>query len=200
VAGQFVDPAVSRAKFSRELREYRALAAEYRGRGWFLLEASWPTVLVLLAAPQIRPPALVAAVRFDYTNYDSAPPSVQLLNPFTLEPYRQHELPTQMPRAVGVAPQVQGLPPGMVVGQMQQPLLIAHGPNDIPFLCIAGVREYHEHPAHTGDAWELHRADGAGRLVRILEIISKYGVQPINGYAVQLLPQVAGFSFGAAPE
>ena len=89
-----MDPAVSRAKFSRELREYRALAAEYRGRGWFLLEASWPTVVVLLGAPQIRPPALVAAVRFDYTNYDSAPPSVQLLNPFTFEPYRQHELPT----------------------------------------------------------------------------------------------------------
>ena len=80
-----------------------------------------------------------------------------------------------------------------------QPYLQAHSPDDIPFLCIAGVREYHEHPAHSGDAWELHRADGAGRLVRLLEIIHRYGVVPIAGYGVQLVPQV-GLNYGPPPE
>jgi hypothetical protein len=200
VPAQFVDPDVSRTKFNRELREYRALEDQYRARGWFLLDAKWPRVLVVMAAPQTRPPSIVAAVRFDYTNYDAMPPSVQIVNPFTLEPYRQRDLPTQMMRAVGPAPQVQGLPPGVVMAPMQQPLLVAHGPDEVPFLCIAGVREYHEHPAHSGDAWELHRADGAGRLVRILEVVSKYAVQPINGFSVQLIPQTIGFSFGEIPQ
>ena len=68
-----------------------------------------------------------------------------------------------------------------------------YGPDDIPFLCIAGVREYHDHPGHSGDAWELHRRSGAGRFVRLLETITKYGVQPITEYHVSLVPQVSGF-------
>ncbi len=80
----------------------------------------------------------------------------------------------------------------MLQGQMEQ-LMQGYGPDDIPFLCIAGVREYHEHPAHTGDSWQLHRAQGAGRLVRLLDVISRYGVQSIAGYAVSLVTQVSGF-------
>ncbi len=28
-----------------------------------------------------------------------------------------------------------------------------------PFLCVRGIREYHEHPQHTGDDWMLYRGD-----------------------------------------
>lgn len=173
----------------------------YRKRGWFLLKARFPDVLVLLTAPHVSPPAIVTGVTFDYTNYDAAPPSVRLVDPFTLTPYRQRDLPLerQLLRTVGNGPQeVAGLPPGVVLHQ-RQPLLVAHGPDDIPFLCIAGTREYHEHPAHSGDAWELHRQAGAGRLVRILDVIHTYGVAPINGYAITLTPQITGFSLGEVP-
>ena len=37
--GQYVDPAVSRAKFEREIAEYRSFEADYRARGWFLVKA-----------------------------------------------------------------------------------------------------------------------------------------------------------------
>lgn len=198
---QYVDPAISRAKFARELREFRAMEDTYRKRGWFLVKARFPDVLVVLTAPQVTPPAVVTGVTLDYTNYDAAPPSVRLVDPFTLTPYRQRDLPLerQLLRAVGNGAQaVPGLPPGMVI-QQRQPLLVAHGPDDIPFLCIAGTREYHQHPAHSGDAWELHRQAGAGRLVRILEVIHTYGVAPINGFAVTLVPQVTGFSLGEVP-
>jgi hypothetical protein len=73
-------------------------------------------------------------------------------------------------------------------------------PEDIPFLCIAGVREYHEHPAHSGDAWELHRQAGAGRLVRLLEVIDTYGVRPISAYNIELVPRVSGFVQNQVPE
>jgi hypothetical protein len=162
-----------------------------------LLRVEYPEILVALAAPQLTPPAVVTGVRFDYSNYDVRPPSVRLVNPFTNEPYKAKELPTILKRAVeGGAPAIPGLmiPLGAQARLVtQQPLMQSYGPDDIPFLCIAGVREYHDHPGHSGDAWELHRKSGAGRLVRLLELITKYGVQPISDYQVALVPQVAGF-------
>lgn len=194
---QFVDPVVSRSKFEREVAEYRGLEADYRQRGWMLLRAEYPEILIALAAPQLTPPAVITGVRFDYSNYDVRPPSVRLVNPFTSEPYKTKELPTVLKRSVETgAPPIPGLmlPPGAQARFVaQQPLMQSYGPEDMPFLCIGGVREYHDHPGHSGDAWELHRKSGAGRLVRLLEVITKYGVQPISDYQVTLVPQVVGF-------
>jgi Predicted metal binding domain len=198
VAAQFAEPAVSLAKFEQEIADFQSLADEYRRNGWFLLDASFPQVLVAFAAPQLNPPAIVCGALVDYSNYDAEPPSVHLVNPFTREPYLAKELPTSLNRAVPA--QSMNLPgvPGEFQLQGAQPLMQAYGPDSIPFLCIAGVREYHQHPAHSGDAWELHRSAGAGRLVRLLEVIHTYGVKPLTGYSVNLVPQV-GLEFGEPP-
>lgn len=201
---QSVDPEVSRAKFNREIEDFRGLAPQYGARGWFLVEAQFPHVFVCLAAPQLRPSPLVTGVTFDYTDYDLQPPSVRLVNPFTREPWKGDELPTTLRRRTQGGPMVIAglqLPPGAAMPQIiqEQPLMQAY-PDGIPFLCIAGVREYHEHPAHSGDLWELHRPAGAGRLVRILEVIDTYGIRPMNGYNVALSPQITGFTQGDPPE
>ena len=185
---QFTDPSVSLAKVNAELSDYRALEGQFRERGWFLVESTFPRVVVLMTAPHLRPPSLVCGVALDYTNYDARPPSVRLVNPFTGEPYLAKDLPTSLPRVTQPAQGVPGAPPGMLIQQVQ-PLMQAASPDEIPFLCLAGVREYHDHPAHTGDAWELHRVTGAGRLVRILEIIWRYGVQPVS-YNVNMVAQI----------
>ena len=198
---QYADPTVSRAKFDREIAEFRSLERDHRARGWLLTHAEFPSVFVVLASPKCTPSAIVTGVSFDYTNYDAAPPSVQLVDPFTGKPYKFSELPTPVMRGL---PDQQIKLPGMADGapqmlvQTQQPLMQALSADDVPFLCLAGVREYHEHPAHTGDAWELHRSSGAGRLVRLLEVIARYGVEPINGFGVQLAPKVV-FAFGPPP-
>jgi hypothetical protein len=142
----------------------------------------------------------VTGVAFDFTNYDFEPPSVHLVNPFTAIPYRFGELPTALHQG---APAMDVPLPGMPAGAQLslspvQPLMQATSPNEVPFLCIPGVKEYHEHPGHTGNAWELHRAGGAGRMLRILDVIHKYGVQPITGFSVSLIPQV-GLQFGPPP-
>lgn len=203
VAAQFVDPGISRAKYERETAEFRALAHEYARRGWFLVGAEFPRATVLLTAPQVRPPAVVAAVAFDYTNYDAEPPSVRLVDPFTGEAIKAKDLPPHLQLNRGEQPldlALPGMPQGarFQVGSVQ-PLMQAHNPEDVPFLCLAGVREYHEHPGHSGDTWELHRRSGAGRLVRLLEIIDKYGVRPINGYGVNLVPHIT-FQLGEPPQ
>lgn len=202
-SAQFVDPEVSRAKFEREITEYRKFETDYRQRGWLLVKAEFPSVLVVLAAPQLTPPAIVTGVAFDYANYDAWPPSVRLVDPFTADPYPAKQLPTHLKRAVDAGtPPIPGLqlPLGAQARLVaQQPLMQWYSPDDIPFLCIAGVREYHNHPGHSGDAWELHRCAGAGRLVRLLDTITKYGVEPISEYRVSLVPQISGFVQSEVP-
>lgn len=202
---QFVDPLVSKEKFDREIAEYRTNEREYRRRGWMLLEGSFPKVLVAMAAPQLSPPAIVTGVLLDYTNYDAEPPSVRLVDPFTEEAFPPDALPTVLKRGIetpsgdGVVPPGLQLPPGAQIRVVQEQPLMQWYENDIPFLCVAGVLEYHNHPAHSGDSWELHRAAGAGRLVRLLDIIDKYGVKPITEYGIQLVPQISGFRQGQPP-
>ena len=199
---QFTDPAVSRKKFNREITEFRSLRDQYSQQGWFLAHAKYPHALVILASPKTKPIMVFSGVFFDYTNYDAVPPSVRLVHPMTGKPYKSFELPSQLPRAlpsqqINLFGATEGVP--QLEFQQQQPLMQAYDPNDIPFLCLAGVREYHEHPAHSGDHWELHRPSGAGRLIRLIEIISKYGLETITGLNVQMIPNIV-FGFGAPPE
>ena len=199
---QFADPAVSRKKFDREIAEFRAQADVYRRRGWYLEHARFPNVVVILATAKTQPVMILCGVSFDYSNYDAVPPSVRLVHPLTCEPYKRSELPTQLMRRLPATDSptvVQGEVQVQLQMQLQQPLLQAQDPDEIPFLCIAGVREYHDHPAHTGDDWGLHRPSGAGRLIRLVEIISKYSLETIDGFSVQMIPKIH-FNFGVPPE
>lgn len=183
------DPAVSRAKFNREVARYRELEEEHTHRGWFLIKAEYPEVFVVFGAPQLRPPALVFGVLIDFTDYDLWPPSVKLVDPFTREPYSDKDLPRRLFRQPA-APDVPG--DQALAGQsplvQPQDLMVAHDPEDVPFLCLPGVREYHEHPAHSGDPWLLHKDTGEGTLYFLLEKIYTYGVQPIATYNVVMQP------------
>ena len=186
--GQYVDPAVSRAKFDREITNYLSFEVDYRARGWFLVKADWPVAIVVLASNKTSPPAIVTAAQFDYTNYDAEPPSVRLIDPFSGRLLPIKDLPTRLPRTI---PGPELNIPGGHKGRLNtvQNLMQVHEP-DLPFLCVPGVKEYHDHPGHSGDPWELHRAAGEGRLVHLLGVISKYGLDPVTGLNVNLVPQV----------
>jgi hypothetical protein len=197
---QFVDETVSRRKFDREVAEYREHEATYRRRGWLLVRAEYPEVIVALAATRLRPAPIVTGVLIDYTNYDAEPPSFRMVDPFTSEPYKASELPTVLRRMGGAGQQI-ALPGGQGMIQIgnEQQLMVAHHPDDVPFLCLAGVREYHAHPAHSGDRWELHRPHGAGRIVNLLQTVDAYGLQPITDFQIQQRMEVVGFLQGPPP-
>lgn len=199
-----VDSSVTQTKFERELATYHKLDEEHLRRGWLLLKAEFPEVFVVFATPQTQPPAVVFGVLLDFSNYDLWPPSVRLVNPFTRVPYTFNDLPMKLVRRTVVNGPAQlavpGLPPGAIPQFVQDvPLMQAHHPDDIPFLCLPGVREYHEHPAHTGDSWLLHRDRGEGTLYFLLEKIYQYGVQPISALQVRMVPQI-GFAQQDVPE
>ena len=191
-----VDPAVSQAKFERELQQYRELEQDHRRRGWWLLDAEFPEVFVVFATPQLKPPAVVFGVLLDFTNYDLWAPSVRLVDPFSREPYRARELPAVLKRRLPTpsSPELAALGLAPI---HEQPMMQWHDPDAIPFLCLPGVREYHEHPGHTGDAWLLHRGTGEGTLYFLLNQLNRYGVEPLSGYQLGL--QVAGFRQQEAP-
>ena len=192
---QHTDPSVSRTKFNREIDEYRAQETDYRSRGWFLIKADWPTAEIVLISPKTAPPAVVLSVRFDYTNYDVEPPSVRFINPFTGQLLLSRELPVQLLRTVVPDPKI----PTPTPGPQLQPLMQAHSLDEVPFFCIPGVKEYHDHPGHSGDPWEMHRSNGEGRLVHLLGAISKYGLEPVVGFGINMSPQVV-LQFSEPPQ
>lgn len=168
-----VDPEVTRVKLKRELELWLENEGTYRRRGWILLgrrelevDIGFLGRLPLGAQPI---PAMTACVRLDFTNYDVWPPSVEFINPFTGE---------------YAPPPVQALvdsdegPRNLVVE--------SHPETNRPFFCVPGVRQYHDHPQHSGDSWLLHRSTGDGRLATICDRIWRAMARNLVGIHLEL--------------
>jgi hypothetical protein len=165
-----VDPQVSRAKFERELANFRRMEAMHLARGWWIMSAEYPIVQIGFATPNCRPVVLALCARIDFTNYDLWPPSVVFVDPFNGKPLGLEEI---------IIPFLRMTPSG------PQRILQGH-PGKPAFLCLPGVREYHEHPAHSGDSWLLHRGGGEGGLQFIVDKISTYGSEAVQALQVQM--------------
>ena len=188
---------VSRSKFERQIASYRAIEADRRRLGWLVVRAEFPEVVCLFAAAALRPAPILFGVRIGFENYDLWPPSVSFVHPFAEQPLTKQQL-AAIPflRQGPSAPPIE-LPGGMVVRQPEE-ILIAHSPNEAPFLCLPGVREYHDHPAHSGDHWFLHRGTAEGTLYFILDTIYRYGVAPIKNYQFGI--SVVGYGREGIPD
>lgn len=167
-------PEVARRKFAREVERAQMQRDVLRSWGCWIADAPYPHVdavfvprksvrLTLPARPpqnaglivltnqqtaftQIELGMLTArafGIRVDLTDFDQRPPGVSFRDPFTWEP---------LPFAL--------LPLGQHLdeqGKAMQVVLDSHPVTKLPFLCMRGIREYHEHPQHTGDDWVLYR-------------------------------------------
>lgn len=169
-SGQYIDVKASRLKYTNEVGLFKQNLALHRKRGILLLEDEFPDIAIAFSAVKLRPAPIVFAVRINFDNYDLVPPSVIFINPFTgdsINSYR--DIPTVFKRRI----------PNSTT---PQPLL-QEDTGKIPFICIPGVREYHEHPRHTGNSWFLYRKkDGVGSLGYLVEKLYEYGIIAINSY------------------
>lgn len=183
---QVVDPAVSQAKFDAEIARFEAHRASYAKRGWWLIQADFPIAEIAFLSTKLKPPIIALTARFDFTDFDLKPLSVKFIDAFTGSELPAEQLPSRMKRLDPA------FPPEMataMLAQGHQPPhqdLIQAYPGQPGFLCLPGVREYHEHPAHSGDAWELHRATGEGAMLQIAEKIWQYGSDPIDQVAIEI--------------
>ena len=186
----YTDPSVVRRKVERELEGYVVRQDHFRRRGVWILRYEFPTLLVAFVTPKIKPfPAVSYGVLFELSNYDVEPPSLRFVNPLTLEPMKRIEIQTNLARrrpndgqlpAMVLQPGAQGFPqanPQVPLG-IEDHLLQAWTPDDDrAFVCLQGVREYHDNPGHTGDSWWLHRGKGAGSILRLVDLLARYGTE-----------------------
>lgn len=173
-----VDPEVSRLKFEREVKRLADQRADLHRRGIFLLGTPTYPIVELIFVPRhplqvavptktpnnaalppgspqgtitmavITVPSIAAQAfkaRFDLSDYDLRAPSLEFRDPWTdaLLPYGT------MLRALEYEKD----------RQAHHVLLGDHPTTHQPFLCMRGIREYHEHPQHSGDDWLLYRND-----------------------------------------
>ncbi len=171
-----VDPEVSRLKFEHEVNRLAEKRVVLQSRGIFVFGSpTYPVIELLFVprhplqvviptqpshsvkAPPGSPPAPMTGVvvevpslaaqafkaRFDLTDYDLRAPSLEFRDPWTdaLLPYGT------MFRALQYEKD----------RKTHTVLLDDHPITHKPFLCLRGIREYHEHPQHSGDDWLLYR-------------------------------------------
>ena len=181
---QAVDPAVSRLKFEREVARLRGIESTLVARGWWIMSAEFPFVKVAFAAVRLRPRIIPFAVRIDFTDYDLLPLAVAFVDPFEDRELLPAEMMTQLPRRVAADPAAPTVPDQIVAVPLYQSYPAMPG---MPgFLCLPGTRAYHDHPAHSGDPWELHRTGGEGRLFALLETIWRYGTAPLTQFSINM--------------
>lgn len=169
-----IDPDVSRLKFEQEIGRLIQQTSTLQDRGIYIVGSpTFPIVDLLYVSrhptqivfPTIQPSTIIlppgaAALaigevpniaarafkaRFDLTDYDLRAPSVSFLDPWTNE-YLQY---ATMFRAQEYEQ----------VRKAHLVLLDDHPSTHRPFLCLRGIREYHEHPQHSGDEWLLYRTE-----------------------------------------
>lgn len=168
---QVIDPQISRRKFLLELEKLSAMEAHNRKRGVILIKAEFPDIIVSFMANQLHPAPLIFTVRFNFDNYDLEPISVRFINLFTGEPIN-HQL--------SFLHKIDG------TDQLQN--YVQKEPTGLPFLCLPGVREYHDHPAHSGDSWLLHRNKGGeGTLGYLIDKLHQFGIRPLQQYTINAM-------------
>lgn len=183
---QVVDPAVSQAKFSEEIEHFRSHAPDHRRRGCILIEAQFPIALLAIGVPHIRPWPILFGVRVDFTNYDAVPPSVRLVDPWTGAALRKGQVAPGLPRFAPAAKDVFRIlrkHQYVLSGDLLQSEL---PPHDVPFVCTPGTREYHWHPAHSGDSWWRYRGTSRGSLSDIKEWFLSYAVGSVADFSIQV--------------
>lgn len=185
-----LDPAVEHRKFDREVALLEKNAARLHAVGVSIVRVARPEIdfllvprlplRVVIPGPGIpvvsgqsyqglELPGLAArafGVRVDLGGYDQRPPSITFRDPSTwdLAPYS-------------------ALPVGQLLDHPEKAqivLLDGHPIEKRPFLCLRGVREYHEHPQHDGDDWAMYRsALNVYVLIERLARVSLASVRPL---------------------
>ncbi|MEZ0579252.1 putative metal-binding protein [Nocardioides sp. MH1] len=153
-----VPPEVTRAKFDQQITQWHEHAETYAQRGWQLLSVDDLSVDVgMVRHIQMGGralPVITVCVRIDYWNFDLWPPSVTFIDPISRQPS---------------PPLVRAVSFDHTSTEPRDALIDAHPDTMQPFLCLPGIREYHNHPQHTGDDWLLHRHRHEGDLATVCE-------------------------------
>lgn len=178
---QYVDPEITKNKFLSEVSCFQDNEITLRKMGIICSSINLEnfTFELIFSVPKLNPCPIGFASIIDYSNWDIEPPSIKLINPFTFKVLNLSEI---------VMPFLQW----NKECNSPQPILVK---NNEPFFCIPGVREYHNHWAHTGDSWFLHRNKGEGKICTIISQLYRHSTYLVNSYLLVPL-QVNNMKYG----
>lgn len=169
---QLVDPAISRIKLGRELKAWSQHEVDYRRRGWILLRSDDLVVevafLTLIPMGNTHIPVVAPTIRLEYDNYDLWPPSLTFIDIFSGSP-------ADSP-----------LDKAWIDGPDGPRNVLIRNPAGKQFICFPGTREFHGHPDHDGDSWELYRANGHGRLAVLCDRVHSSLTALVAGVQIQM--------------
>lgn len=180
-----IDVRVSRIKFEEEVRRVNTQSETLKIRGVVIQHIDFPVVQAVfiprsylkLSLPVQIPPGAPLPTGI------TLPPGVKVPPGATTQLIATHDIPNLAARAFGVrislddfdqrAPSVVFCDPftwqELAYNQLHRGnhlgdngkafnvILDGHPISKKPFLCMRGIREYHEHPQHTGDDWMQYR-------------------------------------------
>jgi hypothetical protein len=133
-----VHEAVSRQLFDDAVK---SLGPELRAaRGWSVLKAEYPRLELEFTASGRR----AAQIRVQCDGWDGQPPSIVWIE-------ADGSPSKSIPQAPG--------------GQLNNS---AHPLTGLPFVCMAGTREYHTHSSHVNDLWEDYKSRASHNLGGII--------------------------------
>lgn len=201
-----LDPNIEHRKFEREVALLQRNAARLAALGVWILRTKAPNIdavfvphlPVRVGLPSTASPSGILVVpsqklqfklvdipsvsgrafgvRVDLHGYDQRAPSITFHDPWSWEP----------------APYA-ALPVGQLVEDPKKPLIVLLDGHPTlgkrPFLCLRGVREYHDHPQHDGDDWAMYRA--ATNVYVLLERIARITLASVRPQMLVML-QTAG--------
>ena len=198
-----VDLDVCRRKYGREVDNLQRQSGILRGWGIFLLDCTFPNVDVLFLPAQplmFELPALVFkdagqqfgkgqmtfpsvtgkafGARINLDDYDVRAPSVTFRKPNTWALEDIRFLP------IGHYPDAEG--------HNRQVVISNHHTYQRPFLCMEGIREYHEHSQHTDNGWFKLKNDFG--LFVIVEMIWRTCCMNCRPLASASIPQMGWVS------
>ncbi len=167
-----IDTRVSKIKFEEEVRRLDTQSETLKIRGIVVHNIDFPVAYVVfiprnylkLQFPVQIPPGVIIppgpampmvaidipslaarafGVKISLDDFDQRAPSVVFCDPFTWQELTYNQLHR-----------------GNHIGDNKTAfnvILDRHPITKKPFLCMRGIREYHEHPQHTGDDWMQYR-------------------------------------------
>lgn len=130
-------PEASRELFDTAVGQLRDNHVLLRERSWLILDATFPTLRIAAFHPQRK---VLRVFEFNADDWNDTPLALRLVDGETGEPLPgnlwprdgSHWHPSGWTSAAGIAtPQ--------------------------PFMCMKGIREYHTHQSHIGDAWDNYK-------------------------------------------
>lgn len=146
------------------------------------------------ACPHTQPaPFLRFAAKLDFEDYDAKPPRVDILHPLTWEKLTKKSFP---PVQLGQSPPV-WLPTFVKLENrlvQKGDLFQEWAESEEPFVCLRGVRQYHNNPGHSGDSWWLHRGSGIGSLSFLLTQLIEVGTRPVDAAQFQFNITPSGYT------